>query len=902
MIQVEDRKLQTGLSKLVLINSGVSEYVEIETDRVTHLAGENGLGKTSILATLQFLMIDNWDNMKFLMDRPDTEEHYFPDEYSSIIFEIKTQDKSSHMIVFRGNNIADDKRYSRFYVDGMYDKSLFIDSDDFPMDWENVFVNMAGQGREVMPLKGPVDLRSKLRSLQWLPTKDKENIHSDFVTLLKTLNTLGKVNQNDLKQVLMNINSGIQTRIDFNVEFGDSWHRHVKRRKLVSTFDNDIKKITEMNELNDSIQLSMKNVQDLCDKCGPSVAFYNSDFQSIKSKKKEEISKIEGDKTRLVNEEKSLQQTFTEYNNNLTTIKVRISDARKEEVWTAEQNFPVLENRAENALRDYTDLSNAFKKYGSVNLSVNQINSEMKRIEQEITNDRRQLEAKSSTLLFDVISKGFGDNALTLSYLSTNLLKSEGKIKNQDLFSDFVSKIESSRTAADKMEINGLEIEDINQFISTIDEDPTILEAKINDKEIKLRELEDFILIATEKEEQEKTLIEKKRIMQESQNNLTRFNNWNLQGKEEYKNNISQKQKIETNVSETREKLDLERAKIKQIDSDLRKKSQEIEDLQSGIGYLNQYWKGIIDELEGGFAYNQEEQIPMNDLSIELQKGEEIVKKIRKDSKNFSHLQDNLIPKFSDLLPYTSKGEFIEQMVDLYSTIEEEREKIQKEWNHLFDNISRSANLMRNGIKTLRQEVNGINNIFKKIQVSNLDGFFVEFKMNSKNLEYFAELNSFSKHLTDMATIQSMEQVGKDLINRRSINLADEFRLEFHVQFKGTKKPKIVKNLDQGGSTGTRVLIKAVLLMILLYKRIQSKSQRVPMPFFLDELGVFGANNKGQIVEVARQLDFQIFTASPDSMEDADLVYPILGGRENDRIVVVPNMAVSQTYSIDEEE
>ena len=74
------------------------------------------------------------------------------------------------------------------------------------------------------------------------------------------------------------------------------------------------------------------------------------------------------------------------------------------------------------------------------------------------------------------------------------------------------------------------------------------------------------------------------------------------------------------------------------------------------------------------------------------------------------------------------------------------------------------------------------------------------------------------------------------------------------------------------------------------------------MPFFLDEVGVFGANNKGQIVEVARQLDFQIFTASPDSMEDADLVYPILGGRVNDRIVVVPNMVVSQTYSLDEEE
>ena len=84
MIVLDDRKLGRGLSKLVMINSGVSEYVEIETDRATHLAGENGLGKTSILSTLQFLMIDNWKNMKFVMDQPDTEEHYFPHDRSSI--------------------------------------------------------------------------------------------------------------------------------------------------------------------------------------------------------------------------------------------------------------------------------------------------------------------------------------------------------------------------------------------------------------------------------------------------------------------------------------------------------------------------------------------------------------------------------------------------------------------------------------------------------------------------------------------------------------------------------------------------------------------------------------------------------------------------------------------------
>ena len=78
-----------------------------------------------------------------------------------------------------------------------------------------------------------------------------------------------------------------------------------------------------------------------------------------------------------------------------------------------------------------------------------------------------------------------------------------------------------------------------------------------------------------------------------------------------------------------------------------------------------------------------------------------------------------------------------------------------------------------------------------------------------------------------------MERVGKDLINRRSIDLADEFRLEFQVKYKGAKKAKIVKNLRPRRFYGDHCLIKAVLLMILLYKRIQTKTTRVPIPFFL---------------------------------------------------------------------
>ena len=901
MIVLDDRKLGRGLSKLVMINSGVSEYVEIETDRATHLAGENGLGKTSILSTLQFLMIDNWKNMKFVMDQPDTEEHYFPHDRSSIIFEIKTPDKSTHMVIFRGNNVADDKRYSRFYADGNYDKSLFIDSDNIAMEWEDVFVNMSNQGREVTPLKSPIELRNKLRSLGWLPTKDKENVHNDFVTLLKTLNTLGKVRENDLKQVLLNINSGIQTRIDFNVEFGDSWHRHLKRRKLVSTFDENATQIHTLEELFQSLESNKTILDGSCDKCGPSVAFFNSDFEQIKKDKNIKISEVERAKQEIDLTVKNLKDSHEEGKRQITELEIRISDGKKEAEWVEKNTEKSLEILAESTRKEYTELESAFNKSQSGKLTLQQINSEENRINQEIINDKRQLESESSTILFDLMSNGFGDSELALSYLSRNLLKSEGKIVDKDEFSRFIDRIEQSRNG-DGMQFNGLEIDNVNQFIRKIKEDPTVIKSKIENNQSRIEELEKLKLIATEREKQEAALREKKMKMEDAQSNLSRFKLWNSTGLSNYEANIAKRKEQVTLNEEMLEILKNEKKRSAELEVNIVSMKGEITQLQSKIDEINRNWNEMVEELPSGFAYGQKEEMGITDLILELQRGLEVARLIRKEQKKFTQSQDILMPQFSDLLPYTSREEFIEQILDLNSNAEEQREKIGKEWDHLFDNISRSANLMRNGIRTLKQEVNGINKIFKGIQVSNLERFHVEFKMNSNNLEYFSELNSFSKYSTDVATIQSMERIGKELVNRRSIDLADEFRLEFQVGFKGAKRAKIVTNLDQAGSTGTIVLIKAVLLMVLLYKRIQTKTSRVPIPFFLDEVGVFGANNKGQIIEVARKLDFQIFTASPDSMEDADVVYPILGGRKDDRIVVIPRMAIKQAIEIDEEE
>ena len=198
-------------------------------------------------------------------------------------------------------------------------------------------------------------------------------------------------------------------------------------------------------------------LNELCDKCGPSVAFFNSDFKLIKSDKTRRISEVEQTKKVIDLNIKKLRSSYDEGKEKLTKLEIRISDAKREAEWVEIHNENSLEKEANNTRKEYTELESAFSKFQNVNLNLHQIDSEEYRIGQEIVNDKRQLDSESTTLLFDIMSNGLGDSGLALSYLSRNLLKSEGKIVDEDEFSNFIKRIEQSRDE-NKMKFNGLEI------------------------------------------------------------------------------------------------------------------------------------------------------------------------------------------------------------------------------------------------------------------------------------------------------------------------------------------------------------------------------------------------------------------------------------------------------------
>ena len=241
------------LTKIIQINSGKADYVEIEPRNSTHLAADNGEGKSSILNALQFLMIDDWSRMKFPKDNNDTGMFYFPGENSHIIFEIRDELNHYHQVWFSGRTSAVKDRYQRIVLNGKYSKEIFVDENEgrwLALSYNDILANCSARGITVEPFKNSTDLRNYLsEKINWYPVAP--DFQKRFFTIMRKLNQLSDMTPNDLKEVLIEVAQIKSTTLDFEVEFRGIW----------SKLEHEGKVIDELRKKQDELEKLGKNLQ-----------------------------------------------------------------------------------------------------------------------------------------------------------------------------------------------------------------------------------------------------------------------------------------------------------------------------------------------------------------------------------------------------------------------------------------------------------------------------------------------------------------------------------------------------------------------------------------------------------------------------------------------------------------
>ena len=463
---IQDIIHKRGLKRLVLINSGVADYVEIEPSSSTHLVSENNIGKTSILSTLQFLLIDNWKRMTFPKEKPDTEAFYFPSRTSMIIFEVQDQEGTEHLIVFRGNGLANNKRYSRWMISGHYELELFIsvkgEGDFEPLEWEQVIENASSKGRRIDEFKNPIELRNKLRSNpRWFPTREGVS-HNNFITVLRTLNTLGEVKEKTLKQVLLDLNENLEISMDFAKEFGPQWWDYQERRKAHLIIADRSTEIMKAKETFDSESDYHAKVKTLLMDIGPRVESLNSRTQDLEEKSQIEINTLKENISKLRSSVEEIETKIKTMTHERGALTQKIETLGIEESWASTQTEDGLNGVAQEAEDAYFDLK---KRVNEATLEEYESSSRLKAkidgLKIDLESYTKASEDKQSTLLANVNEQKLRVMPDPWKVLNPQLLIQQGRVSNSEDAEKLLKDISASFKGS-SVSFRGLDIDDIS--------------------------------------------------------------------------------------------------------------------------------------------------------------------------------------------------------------------------------------------------------------------------------------------------------------------------------------------------------------------------------------------------------------------------------------------------------
>jgi hypothetical protein len=203
--------IRVGPARMIVLKSGKYDLAEIALDGPIHLVGPNNVGKTSLIALLQFLYLDDQKAMHFCRDLQETRRYYFPDPGSYVIFECLTP-TGFQTVVVHGLGPLHGFEFERFAYQGRFERDDYIDAERRVRPAEDVCARLAA--RSFVKLE-PKHLRAALTGvgdskdlhLGLVPLRNRGH-YSRFRAIFRNLLRLAHLRQEELKTLLLDVFEG----------------------------------------------------------------------------------------------------------------------------------------------------------------------------------------------------------------------------------------------------------------------------------------------------------------------------------------------------------------------------------------------------------------------------------------------------------------------------------------------------------------------------------------------------------------------------------------------------------------------------------------------------------------------------------------------------------------------
>lgn len=195
-----------GPTKIVLIRSGGYAYAELDLHEPLQLVAGNNVGKTTLIAALQFLFIDDLRSMGFSQGPVETRRHYFPHLGSLVLFECLTP-VGFQVVGARGLGPGRANEFERFVYQAQYDRQDFVDGAQV-LRWEDLLPRLVAKDLyfpDARAFQASILGTDKKRAALDIVPLARVDTYGSFKFLFRNLLRLSHIDEKQLRMLLIDV-------------------------------------------------------------------------------------------------------------------------------------------------------------------------------------------------------------------------------------------------------------------------------------------------------------------------------------------------------------------------------------------------------------------------------------------------------------------------------------------------------------------------------------------------------------------------------------------------------------------------------------------------------------------------------------------------------------------------
>ncbi len=889
-----------GPRKLVLIDSAVYPYAELELDESVHLSGRNNAGKSSLLNALQFLYIDDIKLMHFPTSNftGKTKPFYFkPHGRSTILVEADTK-WGVRTVGFHGLGASAGCDWQRFGFEGPYHKDDFLDPEDGqPRPWEEVKARL--KAKHYVELS-QAQLRGALRGsgekrdfrLELVPGGGS---YDTFIEVFRQLLTLRKSKPDDLKNLLISV-------VEHELVSGDERNRGVVA--LSTVVGDDYTKAFAANGRYERIRAAEKISLNLFGDFDRLQALQTHLPETLRRMHRETLARL-ADRTRRAEaarkaseaakeaegewglRRRSLDHELKAQGMETGRIEGRLEDARTVQERLNSEPKELLEGRIQDIRSESAqvrmDLS-VFQGAGDASAALRARIAQHRQERQNCLTTVERLRAQEGSearpswmeLLDEYPDE---ERSPLLRLLNPALLTlPEGPEGLEVLDPKPLARLLSTLAVASAggvyqgtgVRINlkalpspGLELDDPLVRAREIEN----YETRMGHHDREIKRLEELAENSRAKEKLQEALVALEAQENALSLSLSRISTWEeeVQKIPELEQKLTELEAASLRLEEAREEALAQHEANQTL---ARIEHNRAQALAKEIGELRAETLADLeqralplgldlapDELEVGPPELSDSDFAQA-LGQMLQEWDESTRLDQSVGRRLEEVEVQL-----DGLIAGDRETRVAQIRDLIEGLPDQKAQLDAAWQHIAVTAKTSfSNLLRD-FETLCARVTRLNRAMAKFTVSNLSAIQLRLVENTSRTSVLRQFTQSEGLFQDTGLAErAKHQVGEWIQQGEVFRLFDLFRVELEVNKDGEKE--VYASLD-AESTGTAITLKVVFLAHLLRDLYRSRTD-VRLLIFVDEVDTLDDMNQETIRECARELGFILIMASPN--------------------------------------